>query len=474
MPGKLLDGSRPKPRRGNRGQGARVKFALLALAFASACNPASHEKWVATQQDILKGQLSGPNEDMTVKVESVDAANGTIWNCSGTLVAPNLLVTARHCIAAFVEQTFTCDADGNLVSSGPGGRTGALDDPTQISVKPGTTASIKAVAKGVSIFEATTDSICRNDIAFVLLNRALDQAPYNLPIAPLRLFTGVQPGEDMRVVGYGIDDDAGFNVRHTRGGLTVSKIGSSVLRPAGDNIPPRTFTIDGPVACIGDSGGPAFSDTGAVVGVFSQFVGDCTSALTVNYFTEVAPFWGDIVQRAFTASGYEPWLEGNSEPGLYGTGGAAGTGGDTSTGGAPLTGGASSIVAAGGAAGSTTTSAAGGTSNDPVGGSSSGTVAATTNVSGGGASGNASGGNSGSSSGGTQGALTAIGGTLATTGGASQATGGDTLEPIIYDKGPSSGGSCACRFSGKRRGSLGLLLIGAGLLGARRRRQQRA
>ncbi len=428
---------------------------LLAFTAASGCNPSVKEKLGSARQDVLNGQLSGPNEDMVVKVESYDGT--TIWNCSGTLVAPNLLVTARHCIASFVEETFTCDADGNLISSGPGGRTGAYDDPTQISIKSGTAPGSKSVAKGVSIIAASTDSICRNDIALVVLNRALDQAPYNLPISPIRAYRGVETREDLRVVGYGLDDDAGFGVRHTRGGLEVSKVGSSVFRPTGDNIPSRTFTIEGPVDCIGDSGGPAFSDSGALVGVFSQFVGNCGAPLTVNYFTEVAPFWDDIIQRAFAAAGYEPWLEGNSEPGLYGTGGNAGTGGDSSTGGA------TGIAASGGAAGNTSSSATGGTTNS--------TVVTTANVPSGGTSGNSSGG-AASTAGGTQGTSTTMGGAALAAGGAAQATGGETAAIIIYDKGPSSGGSCGCRFSDTRRNRFGLLLIASTLLGAGRRRRR--
>jgi MYXO-CTERM domain-containing protein len=126
------------------------------------------------------------------------------------------------------------------------------------------------------------------------------------------------------VVGYGRTDDEEFGIRHTRSGLEVAKVGTSQFREEGDSIPPRTFTSEGPALCIGDSGGPAYSDQGAVIGVWSQVVGDCTASTAVNYFTEVAPFRAEIIDRAFVAAGYEPLLETSAGSGQAGAGGSAG------------------------------------------------------------------------------------------------------------------------------------------------------
>ena len=252
------------------------------------------------------------------------------------------------------------------------------------------------------------------------------------------------------VVGYGVYDATNtIYTRHTRSGLVVDKVGSTMFRPVGDNVPPRTFTIDGPTDCKVDSGGPAFSENGALIGVFSQFVGDCASRTAVNYFTDVAPFRDDLILRAFQDAGYQPWLEGNSEPGLYGTGGASSLGGSSSTGGASSAGGASS---SGGGSSTSGGASLGGATSSSVGG----TLAVTT-----------------AGAGTSMGATSSNGGTTsAPLGGAPPATSTSTDAAVIYDKGGSQGGSCACRFAGNRRGSFGLVLLTAAALGARRRRQR--
>lgn len=418
----------------------------------AGCHPSNREDSAALQEEIVNGVLSGHEDDSVVKLESTDAA-GTIWGCTGTLVAPNLIVTARHCIANFSPQVFTCDSEGNLVY-GPngGGQTGILDEPAKITVKPGTTPSSKPAARGVQIFAADTTTVCLNDFAMVVLDRALDQAPTNLPISPIRLFSGVDVRSQIRMVGYGATtsgQDSGLGTRHSRDGFIVSRVGASQYREVGDNIPPRTFTTDGPGGCYWDSGGPAFSDNGAVVGVFSQFVGDCMSATTVNYFTEVAPFRDVLILDAFKAAGYDPWLEGNSEPGLYGTGGNAGTGGESATGGVASAG-------SGGSGGASTATDSGGVTSVPLSSGGASTTVTTPSSSGGVAGGAP--------------ASTASGGAEADVGGAPAATGGSVPAGVIYDRGPSTGGSCGCRVGSKRGHAIGALALMMGVLGARRRR----
>jgi hypothetical protein len=411
------------------------------------------------KQEIVNGELSGVEDNAIVKIESTNES-GAIQNCTATLVAPNLILTARHCVSNFSTALFTCDADGNLIA-GPGGLIGTTDVASKIVVKPGTsTIGLKAVAKGVQIFSVQATTVCRNDIALVLLDRALDQPPTSLPISMIRLYAGVDPGESVRIVGYGAvsEEDSGTGTRHTRSGLPVARVGSSEFRPVGDGVPPRTFTTNGPGGCYVDSGGPALSDNNAVVGVFSQFVGDCSSPTTVDYFTEVAPFRDDVILGAFAASGYEPWLEGNSEPGLYGTGGNAGAGGDTSTGGAE----------------NATAGGAGGASSSAGADTSGGATAAATTSSGGTAGATAVNNASGGADAGPPESTATMGGTLSASGGASQDAGGDTHEITIYDRGPSSGGSCACRFTSSRQYGFGLAALIAAMLGARRRRKRGA
>lgn len=340
-------------RSGARLQLARTAFGLLSLVLIAsgsvACGSSGSERVEQRTEAVINGEPSGPEDDAVVFL--VATRPTVIESCTATLVAPNLVITARHCVAEFENKTFTCTPEGELAPGSRGGTMGPLLPPEAVAIERGAGPNPEFVAQGIQIFSVQTPSICRNDIAMVLLDRDVE----NVPIMPLRLDAGNEPGERIRIVGYGLDENNVFGVRHTRSGITVSQVGPSEFRPDADSIPPRTFLTLGPMLCIGDSGGPAFTEFGAVTAVWSQVVGDCHSDSARNYFTQIAPFQNDIVRPAFEAAGHEPLLEvrmpgSGGAPAEAGAGGAetgAAAGRDPSVGGAPGAGGAAD---AGGAA----------------------------------------------------------------------------------------------------------------------------
>lgn len=317
------------------------------LAWASGCSDVSvpaTESVGNDQSPVVYGELSGRDDDAVVQV--VSAATGVTYRCTGTLIAHNLVITARHCVSDFDELPFTCTSDGELTATSKGGRIRALYQPSQVSVRIGDGPKPAFGAQAAELFATETTTICRNDIALIRLDRELT----DLPISPIRLKKGTTRGEEIRVVGYGADETNFVGNRHTRSGLTVSQVGPSPYQSAPDVIPPRTFSTEGPALCIGDSGGPAFANQNVLTGVWSQVVGDCTDAGARNYFTDVAPFATDLILPAFKAAGADPWYEGTTGPGIDPTSG--GSGGETSTGGdTGETGGTAGTVGTGGTAG---------------------------------------------------------------------------------------------------------------------------
>jgi hypothetical protein len=274
----------------------------------------------------LFGEPSGPEEDAVVFLRAQTPTR--IDSCTATLVAPNLIVTARHCVAEFANNTFTCTSEGELAEGSQGGTMGPLLPPENIGIAIGAdpTVNPELVAVGLEIFSVETPSICRSDIAMVVLDRDVP----NVPIVPMRLGRGNSPGDELRVVGYGLDENDVFAKRNTRSGVQIVEVGRSEFRNNGDPVPPRTFLTLGPTLCFGDSGGPAFTENEAITAVWSQVVGACADEGARNYFTQIAPFENTIVRPAFEAAGYEPLLE-EDEP-VPGTGGApsadAGAGGE--------------------------------------------------------------------------------------------------------------------------------------------------
>jgi len=246
----------------------------------------------AQRAGILDGEESGVEDDAVVAVFST-AESGIGFHCSGALVAPNLLMTAASCISAQTNTTpFACTADGEIDNDGSGaGELGELFLPERIEVSVGPERGDEPAALGQSILGTGTTTVCRNDLAFVVLDRSLE----SVPILPIRLTGVVQPGDTVTAIGYGLDNENSFGKRLRADGLEVLDVG----------VPPRTFTI-GSGPCFGDFGGPALSsETGAVVGVLSLTHGGCQSDLARNVYTDLAPF-EELALRAFEAAGAEP------------------------------------------------------------------------------------------------------------------------------------------------------------------------
>jgi hypothetical protein len=281
-----------------------LALALLVTAVAGCTEPPL--EFAASRQAIMSGTESVPEQDSAVRIE-VDTSTGA-GVCTGSLVAPNLVLTAHHCVAQLDERdSFACTMDGELDTSvGSGGYLGANVDPAGVQIFSGVAPAPEPTAAAERIIAPFSDTICQNDIAIVVLDRELD-----LPLVPLRLDSPTNVGELMTMVGYGINED---NVasRRQRSGNAVVAVGPSDVNPEQTGSAPRTFML-GPGACKGDSGGPALSDdTGAAVGVFSILGGTCGSDTALTTYTQIAPF-AELIRETFDEYGQEPVLENSPE-----------------------------------------------------------------------------------------------------------------------------------------------------------------
>ena len=265
------------------------------------------------------------------------ALDGGFGACPATLLAPNLILTARHCVSNTVNQPFACDIKGNLVNF-PGTQVGADHPVNRLLVFIGKdrpdplTAKIAGVGK--KIFHDDSKVLCSHDLALVLLDRDIA-----LPIAPIRLDEPVVANETFTAVGWGYTETGTPSVRQQRADIKVIAVGPNAS--GGEPTPPNDFKV-GESICSGDSGGPALaSSSSAVIGVVSRggngkmdpmdpSVG-CTGTTARNFYTSTPPF-KDLILQAFTEAGKEPWLENGPDPRLAKLGETCGTGAECRSG----------------------------------------------------------------------------------------------------------------------------------------------
>lgn len=238
--------------------------------------------------------------------------------CSASLVAPTLVLTARHCIAPFILGDFDCDTRGELVSESGAGSFELPHPVAAITLLVGRDREPSAFGK--KVFSLNPVSICRNDIVLVLLDREVSLPPLPLRRAPAR------SGELVTVVGFGLSGSGSAEVeqRQRKTALAIEAVGPDSLAEGEGDIAPRLFSIRGPVMCDGDSGGPAIAEDGGVLGIYTTQRGvSCEDEETVNFFVHV-PAYEELILEGFQEAGTLPSysdaspVEGAPDPGDLG------------------------------------------------------------------------------------------------------------------------------------------------------------
>jgi hypothetical protein len=280
----------------------------LATALLAACGQAGDDvdgELGVSKQAMFAGEPSDASYEGVVFIETKQNGDNAL-TCTGTLVAPNLVITALHCVTGTPLGNFNCKPDGSMTSANiQDGTLSALVFPSNVKIYRGSPVDHSApAALGAHLFGTGSTQVCQGDLALVQLDRDLDA-----PISSLRLDRMASWKETVNVLGYGeTEGPSSGGLRRIRQ-VEVVDVGPASTAEPTRTAAPRTFVVgEGP--CKGDSGGPAFSEaTGALLGVFSLNAGTtCDTVGIRNSYTSLSPF-SKLILDTFQKAGAEPMLE---------------------------------------------------------------------------------------------------------------------------------------------------------------------
>jgi hypothetical protein len=248
---------------------------FLELACSSEMAAPNAVSIGAPSAEETAGLLGIPDRGNDPAVVAIDV--GGVALCGGTLVAPDVVLTARHCVAVVAPDT-QCPARAAQVIGEPSA-------PSLRILVGDDLASAEERARGRTILAPPGDVLCGADVALVLLDMPIDD------VRPLSVrATGAAKGEHVRTVAFA----------RPVGGPAPQKL----VRDHRRVIDATTTELETGEACGETTGGPALDEsTGEIVGIASRPGGpSCAGVGAFDRYTRADAFLS-LVGAALGAAG---------------------------------------------------------------------------------------------------------------------------------------------------------------------------
>ena len=275
---------------------------LLAVTGCAAPDDSDIED-VGTSEDAIKGGYADPNDPNVVGIYSINS--GGI--CSGSLIAPNLVLTARHCVAPVLNEVGGGVQCG-VTKFGTTTKGSNLVVTTEQFMSPSAKFHV-----GSEVIVPADKAFCGNDVALIILGNNIDPSEA-VPLVP-RVDTQIAKQDEYSAVGYGATGDSGSGAGQRR---RRDKLFTTCIA---DECPPwmggtELEWVGDQGICQGDSGGPAIDLQNRVIGITSRGSAGCDNPVYGGVFS-----WAQLIKdAAFHAAevgGYAPppWATGwTSDP----------------------------------------------------------------------------------------------------------------------------------------------------------------
>jgi MYXO-CTERM domain-containing protein len=239
---------------------------LVVVCLASCGSPAPTVDLVGTTSSPIQGGTTDTTHLFAVGVvQLAQAQQNMVAFCSGVLLAPNLVATARHCVAELTSTTIDCTSS----TFGP------LYPASMVYVTTDTNITMNSPFASVSSVVVPTGAdqtaVCGNDIALLILANNIELPQYVEPVISPPM-TSPQYEPEVTAIGYGIDtptDTTGMTAgtRRIKENVELTCIPNDTSfadcfsDPTARQVLTASEFVSGDSTCEGDSGSGAFEQS---------------------------------------------------------------------------------------------------------------------------------------------------------------------------------------------------------------------